>query len=61
MTDKQFNYILRRLRADIMRSIYDKAFHAKDDSVYVDGTMIVCLEDVNTSLNIYFEELIEND
>ena len=61
MTDKQFNYILRQLRADIMRSVNDKAFPITNDSVYVDGVMVVCVDDVFSTLNTYWGELLEDE
>lgn len=61
MTDKQFNYILRRLRVDILQSLNDKAVSVKDDSMYDGYTKIVTLSDVQDTLDLYFEELIEND
>ena len=61
MTDKQFNYILRRLRVDILRSLNDKAVSVTDDSMYEGYTRIVSLADVQDTLDLYFEELIEND
>lgn len=51
MTDKQFEYIIRRIRDDIMRSIDSKSFPTKNDSVYVDGVMVVCVDDVFTTVN----------
>ena len=61
MTDKQFNYILRRLRVDILRSLNDKAVSVRDESMYEGYSMIVTLADVQDTLDLYFEELIEND
>ena len=61
MTDKQFNYILRRLRTDIMQSINDKAFPIKGDSVYVDGVIAVCVDDVFSTLNTFLGELLEDE
>lgn len=61
MTDKQFEYIMRRIRDDIMRSIDSKSFPTKNDSVYVDGVMVVCVDDVFTTVNTVWKELLEND
>lgn len=61
MTDKQFNYILSRLKRDIWDSIKDRAFLTKNDGVYVDGVMVVCVDDVCNALNLYFDELKEGE
>lgn len=61
MTDKQFNFILSRLHRDIWDSIASRAFPIKNDSVYVDGVKVVCVDDVYNALKLYFSELKDEE
>lgn len=59
MTDKQFNYILRRLRRDIMESMKDRTFKVKDSTI--DDLMVVSVDDLYQTLRLYFDELLEEE
>lgn len=61
MTDKQFNFIISRLRRDIWDALVSKSFQIKNDGAYIDGVRVVCVDDVYTVLNLYFNELKEEE
>ena len=63
MTDKQFNFILSRLKNDIIRSLNDKVFKAREPLCggYIEGVPVVCIEDAESVIEIYFSEVQEDE
>ena len=58
MTNKQFNYIISRLRRDIWESLGNKAFKIKDCTM--DDLMVITVDDLYQTLDMYFNELKED-
>lgn len=59
MTDKQFNYILSRLKRDIWDSLKSRTFQIKDCDI--DDLMVVSADDLYHTINLYFDELKEGE
>ena len=59
VTDKQFNYILSRLKRDILDSLRNRTFQIKDCDI--DDLMVVSADDLCHTINLYFDELKEGE
>ena len=62
MTEKQFNFILRTMRQNILNRLEPKSFYLNESTAgYVYGTEIISMDVVRDTINGVFNEVMEED
>lgn len=62
MTEKQFNFILRNMRQNILNRLESEYFYLNESTAgYISGTEIICMGVVRNTINEIFNEVMEED
>jgi hypothetical protein len=62
MTEKQFNFILRNMRQNILNRFESEYFCLNESNAgYAFGTEIICMDVVRNTINDIFNEVMEED